>query len=115
MKCCVEAGHLRQPWMQLRQRFNASKVMRLVKRRQRHQPLEICDYTRVHNYGCIVHSSAVDNLVSGAHQGLTGKVVLPPAQQEIERLFVACSCLRISRSIQINDRELNRRMALLGL
>ena len=31
MKCCVEAGHLRQVWMQLRQRFDASKVIRLVK------------------------------------------------------------------------------------
>src|SRR5208337_1768891 len=88
-----EAGHLRQVWMQLRQRFDASKVMRLVKRRQRHQTLEICNYTRIHNYGCVVHSTAVDNPEYGAHEGMTGKVVLQPAQQEIERLFVACSGL----------------------
>jgi hypothetical protein len=35
----------------------------------------------------------VDNPVSSAHEGLTGKVVPQPAQQEIERLFVACSSL----------------------
>jgi hypothetical protein len=93
MKCCVEAGHLRQVWIQLRQRFNTSKVMRLVKRRQRHQLLEICNYTRVHNYGYVVHSPAVDNSVSAGHEEMTGKVALTPAHQEIERLFVACSCL----------------------
>lgn len=28
MKCCIETGQLRQVWIQLRQRFNTSKVMR---------------------------------------------------------------------------------------
>ena len=71
----------------------ASKIMRLVKRRQRHQTLEICNYLGVHNYGCVVLSPAVDNPVSGANQAMIREVVFQPAQQEIERLFVACSCL----------------------
>ena len=69
MKCCVEAGHLRQVWMQLRQRFDASKVMRLVKRRQRYQSSrDLQLHSRVHDYGCVVLSPAVDNPVSGANE-----------------------------------------------
>ena len=32
--------------------------------------------------------------MSGGREGMTGKVALPPAHQEIERLFVACPCLK---------------------
>ena len=35
----------------------------------------------------------MDNPVSGAHEGMTGEVALPPVHQKIERLFVAYSCL----------------------
>ena len=80
----VEAGDLRQVWMQLRQRPNGCQIVRLMQRRQRHQRLQPRHhgfvYTRRHGE----FQTAMYHPVSGGHQPVA-KALLQPGQQEFQR------------------------------
>ena len=79
--------------MQLCERFDRSKVMQLMKRRQGRQSLESFNHAWVHHDGCCVDGAAVNDAMPGAGQAMISEVAFEPTQQKTDCIFMGCSCL----------------------
>src|SRR5271165_2947743 len=116
MKRRVEACHLQQLRMQLCQRFDRREVMRLMKRRQGRQFLEIFNHSWVHHHGCGVDGAAVNDTVPGADQmmAMISEVAFEPTQQKTERIFMGCSCRELLICDLTTDKIHRRKVRLVA-
>ena len=80
----VEAGDLGQPWKTGEKRTNRRKIVRLVKRRQRHIALELREHLVVDEHGPVVVRAAVHDPMSD-RVGFELLRVAQPGSDRMER------------------------------
>ena len=76
----IETGHLRQLRKALHQTANGRKVVRLMQRRERNEPREVCDHFGVDLSWAIVVRTAVNNPMTDSDRLEVLRVLQPPSR-----------------------------------
>lgn len=89
VECGVEAGHLGEFGRARRDRPDGGEIVRLVQRRERHQPFERVEHRRAHPHRRREFESPVDHAMAGSHQALPAQPLPEPVEQKTHGALVA--------------------------
>jgi hypothetical protein len=106
----IETRDLRHMWKRCARCVDASKIVRLVQRRQRSQLAKVREHCVVYDGGSHMRQPAVHDAVANRSDQTFGKGVLDPFQDNANGLLVIDGPGRSIKVIAVNDSRMENRL-----